>query len=146
MLTRLKLWSRKILFSAKPYYFLKNCLSPSPVGEHVKKCFWGTATFVALFLNPAGHAADKDDFEIELDDEAVASEFLPGTSADVVVVQEVRDRVLRIPTAALLEGARVLVPNDGTREARRVEIGLRNGEYGEVRSGLEDGGKKNLIF
>ncbi len=79
------------------------------------------------------------EIEIELDDEAVASEFLPGTSADVVVVQEVRDRVLRIPTAALLEGARVLVPNDGTLEERLVEIGLRNWEYAEVRSGLEDG-------
>jgi len=79
------------------------------------------------------------EIEVELDDEAVASEFLPGTSADVEVVQEVRERVLRIPTAALLEGSRVLVPNDGTLEERPVEIGLRNWEYSEVRSGLEDG-------
>ena len=55
------------------------------------------------------------------------------------VVQESRERVLRIPTTALLEGPRVLVPNDGVLEERSVETGLRNWNFAEVRDGLEGG-------
>ena len=79
------------------------------------------------------------EIEVELDDPEVAARFLPGTSADVEVVLEVRSDVLRIPTAALLEGSRVLVPANGTLEERAVEVGLKNWEYSEVRSGLEAG-------
>ena len=50
-----------------------------------------------------------------------------------------REGVLRIPTAALLEGNRVLVPNDGRLAERTVEIGLKNWDYAEVRGGLEAG-------
>ena len=49
---------------------------------------------------------------------------------------EDRDGVLRIPTAALLEGGRVLVPNGGRLEERSVDVGLRNWEFAEVRGGL----------
>ena len=35
--------------------------------------------------------------------------LLPGTSADVEVILETRENVLRVPTPALLEGNRVLV-------------------------------------
>ncbi|MFP8874160.1 MAG: efflux RND transporter periplasmic adaptor subunit [Myxococcota bacterium] len=79
------------------------------------------------------------EIEVEFGDQAIAAEFLPGTSADVEVVQETRERVLRIPATALLEGPRVLVPNDGVLEERSVQTGLRNWNYAEVRSGLEDG-------
>ena len=79
------------------------------------------------------------EIEVEFGDDAIAAEFLPGTSADVEVVQESRERVLRIPTTALLEGPRVLVPNDGVLEERSVETGLRNWNFAEVRGGLEDG-------
>lgn len=79
------------------------------------------------------------EIEVELDDETMASQLLPGTSADVEVVREVRERVLRIPAEALLEGDRVLVPEDGVLEERSLEIGLRNWNYVEVRSGLKEG-------
>ena len=45
-----------------------------------------------------------------------------------------------MPTAALLEGARVLVASpDGTLAERRLKTGLSNWEYTEVSEGLAAG-------
>ncbi|MDH3214284.1 MAG: efflux RND transporter periplasmic adaptor subunit [Myxococcales bacterium] len=79
------------------------------------------------------------EIEVDLDDAKFASTLLPGTSADVEVVLDVREGVLRIPTSALLEGDRVLVASDGRLEERAVEVGLKNWDYVEVRGGLEEG-------
>ena len=57
----------------------------------------------------------------------------------VEVVLEARDGALRLPTSALLEGDRVLVASDGRLEERPVEIGLKNWDYAEVKSGLDEG-------
>jgi HlyD family secretion protein len=81
--------------------------------------------------------------EVEVD-LAVAEELeglLAGYSADVEIVREQRDGVLRVPSAALLEGDRVLVYGEGDArlESRTVEAGLSNWEYTEVRSGLAAG-------
>jgi HlyD family secretion protein len=69
------------------------------------------------------------EIEVELDDRELSSRLLPGTSADVEVILEVRDRVLRIPAPALLAGNRVLVVQDGRLEERAVEVGLENWDY-----------------
>jgi HlyD family secretion protein len=79
------------------------------------------------------------EIEVELDDKELASKLLPGTSADVEVILEVRNQVLRLPTSALLEGNKVLVASDGKLEEQLVEIGLKNWDYAEVVSGLEEG-------
>jgi len=65
--------------------------------------------------------------------------LLPGTSADVEVILEVRDSVLRVPTPALLEGNRVLLVHDGHLVERQLTIGLKNWDWTEVRSGLAPG-------
>jgi len=65
--------------------------------------------------------------------------LLPGTSADVEVILEVRDNVLRVPTPALLEGNRVLVVQAGRLVDRKLTIGLKNWDWTEVRSGLAPG-------
>ncbi|HSS78895.1 MAG TPA: efflux RND transporter periplasmic adaptor subunit [Thermoanaerobaculia bacterium] len=65
--------------------------------------------------------------------------LLPGTSADVEVILEVRDNVLRVPTPALLEGNRVLLVHDGHLVERQLTIGLKNWDWTEVRSGLAQG-------
>jgi HlyD family secretion protein len=66
--------------------------------------------------------------------------LLPGYSADVEIVLDVRDDVLRIPTEAILEGNRVLVCRaDGLIEERIIEPGLSNWQFTEVMSGLESG-------
>lgn len=79
------------------------------------------------------------EIEVELDDRELASRLLPGTSADVEVILEVRDDALRIPAPALLADDRVLVVRDGRLEERTVEVGLRNWDYAEVRSGVDPG-------
>jgi HlyD family secretion protein len=65
--------------------------------------------------------------------------LLPGTSADVEVILEARENVLRVPTPALLEGNKVLVVENGKLAERRLEIGLKNWDWTEVRSGLAAG-------
>lgn len=79
------------------------------------------------------------EIEVELDDSAIASSLLPGTSADAEVILESRAGVLRVPTSALLQNQRVLILKDGELVEREVELGLRNWQYAEVRSGLSEG-------
>lgn len=67
--------------------------------------------------------------------------LLPGYSADVEIVLDSREDVLRIPTEAVLEGNRVLVccRSDGLIEERIIEPGISNWQFTEVVSGLEPG-------
>ena len=67
--------------------------------------------------------------------------LLVGYSADVEIVLAARDDVLRVPTEALLEGDRVLVydANREELEERRIDKGISNWEFTEVRSGLQQG-------
>ncbi len=63
-----------------------------------------------------------------------------GYSADVEIIYDVHNQVLRIPTQTLLEGNRVLLYGaKGVLEERKVTIGLSNWEYAEVLSGLNEG-------
>lgn len=67
--------------------------------------------------------------------------LLPGYSADLEVLLAQRERVLRVPTRALIEGRRVYVfdPERRRVHAREIAVGLGNWEYTEVRSGLKAG-------
>ena len=49
--------------------------------------------------------------------------------------------MLRVPTAALIEGSRVMVlgADSGRLEERKVKAGLANWEYTEVIEGLAEG-------
>ena len=67
------------------------------------------------------------------------SGLLVGYSADVEVILEVRDNVLRIPTAALGEGGRVLLVDDDRLVERTVKTGLSNWEQTEVLEGVVAG-------
>ena len=79
------------------------------------------------------------EIEVDLVDPDPDLVLLPGTSADVEVILETREDVLRIPTAALIEGSKVLVVEDGVLVERPVETGLRNWDWVEVRSGVREG-------
>jgi len=79
------------------------------------------------------------DVEVELDDRAVARTLLPGTSADVEVILQVRPDVLRVPAYALMQDTRVLVVRGDTLVAVPVTTGLRNWDFVEVSSGLAAG-------
>jgi HlyD family secretion protein len=79
------------------------------------------------------------EIEVELADSTFAATLLPGTSADVEVIIEAVDDVLRIPAACLMEGGRVLLLVDGHLRERSIESGLRNWDWIEVVSGLAPG-------
>ena len=67
--------------------------------------------------------------------------LLVGYSADVEVVLAGRPNVLRVPTAALIEGSKVMVLNvdSGKLEERKVKAGMANWEFTEIVEGLSEG-------
>jgi HlyD family secretion protein len=110
-------------------------VDPFP-GEH----FRGRVSRIAPYVLDVEAQNRTVEIEVELEDANLASRLLPGTSADVEVVIEARERVLRVPTPALLEGNRVLLVGEDNRlVSRRVETGLSNWDYTEVNGGLEPG-------
>jgi len=60
----------------------------------------------------------------------------PGLTADVEVVLSRRDSVLRVPSAAVIEGHRVLRLQRGRAVAREVTIGAKNWDWTEIAGGL----------
>ena len=105
-------------------------------GRHFK----GHVRRIAPYVLALEKQARTVEIEVEFDEPAEARHLLVGYSADIEVVVDGRDGVTRIPTPALMPGNRTLVlPASGGLEERRVEIGLTNWEYTEVKSGVAAG-------
>jgi len=105
-----------------------------------KQSFSGRVRRIAPYVSAVEKQARTVDVEAVFDHPEAAGKLLVGYSADVEVILTVRDNVVRVPTSALLEGGRVLVPlADGTLEERRIKTGLANWEYTEVLEGLNAG-------
>ena len=98
--------------------------------------FLGRVARLAPFVLDREEQNRTIEIEVELDDEAFAARLLPGTSADVEVILQVAKDMLRIPTSTLLEGGRVLVLEGGFLVERKLEVGLKNWNWTEVRGGL----------
>jgi HlyD family secretion protein len=96
---------------------------------------------IAPYVLDVEKQARTVDVEVEFNDPEQAGTLLVGYSADVEIVLDTRPAVLRVPTAAIQEGGRVLVYRaaDGRLEARAIQAGLSNWQYTEVRSGLSEG-------
>jgi HlyD family secretion protein len=109
------------------------------VDSHPGAEFGGRVVRVAPYVLDVEAQNRTVEIEVEFEDQEFGSSLLPGTSADVELVLQVREDVLRIPTSALLEGRTVLLPDDGTLVEREVEIGLKNWDYAEVKGGLGEG-------
>jgi HlyD family secretion protein len=79
--------------------------------------------------------------EVELSDPKGMEGLRVGYSADIEVLLEAHDQVLRLPTEAVLEGYRVWVYRevDSRLEERHFKPGLSNWRFTEVLSGLEAG-------
>ena len=103
--------------------------------------FSGQVRRIAPYVMDREKQSRTVEVEVGLDRQEDTEGLLAGYSADVEIVRETREGVLRIPTEAVMEGSRVLVfpESDGRLESRRVETGLSNWEYTEIRSGLEVG-------
>ena len=104
------------------------------------KHFSGKLRRIAPYVLAVEKQARTVEVEVEFDQPGDARHLLVGYSADVEVVVAARDGVVRIPTPALMPGNRVLVLGAaGALEERRIETGLSNWEFTEVKSGLVHG-------
>ena len=102
------------------------------------KHFWGRVVRIAPYVLDIEAQNRTVEIEVDLHDTSISSKLLPGTSADVEVLLEVREDVLRVPTQALMEGGRVLVIDDESRlVSRDVDPGLSNWDFTEIRNGLD---------
>jgi HlyD family secretion protein len=109
------------------------------IDSHRGREFAAKITRVAPYVLDVQEQNRTVEVEAELDDSDFASSLLPGTSADLEVILETREEVLRIPTAALIEGNRAMVLEEGILRERELEVGIRNWNFTEVRSGLVEG-------
>lgn len=96
---------------------------------------------VAPYVVAVEKQARTVDVEVDLNNPEDAKQLLVGYSADVEIVLDSRDNVLRIPTSTLMEGNKVLVylPAKKTLEERAVKTGVSNWEYTEITEGLQQG-------
>lgn len=100
------------------------------------KSFSGRVVRVAPYVRDVEEQNRTFEIEVELDDPAFAWTLVPGSSADVEVILDSKEGVMRIPSYAVLEGGRALVVKRDTLEGRSIETGVRNWEFTEVRKGL----------
>ena len=101
--------------------------------------FEATVVRVAPYVEDTQDQNRTFEIEVELADKDFIRELSPGTTADVEVILDAHDDVLRIPSYALLQGGSVLVVEDELLVEREVETGLRNWQWIEINSGLTPG-------
>ncbi|MBK8889446.1 MAG: efflux RND transporter periplasmic adaptor subunit [Dechloromonas sp.] len=101
----------------------------------------GKVRRVAPYVSAVEKQARTVDVEVDFARPDETGKLLVGYSADVEIILDGRDKVLRIPTAAIQEGGRVLLFNAGSGklEERKVKTGLANWEYTEILDGLAAG-------
>ena len=102
--------------------------------------FPGFVRRIAPYVLDIEKQARTVDIEAEIEN-ADETPLLPGYSADVEVILATEQDTLRIPAQAVLAGDKVLRYReaDGLLEQHSVETGVRNWEYVQVVSGLEEG-------
>ena len=107
-------------------------------GQH----FAGRVRRIAPYVLAVEKQARTVEVEVGFDRPGEAKHLLVGYSADIEIVVTGRDNVVRIPTPALMPGNRVMVLGaGGVLEERKIETGLANWEYTEVKTGLVRGDK-----
>jgi HlyD family secretion protein len=103
------------------------------------RSFAGALTYISSFVETRQEQNRTLEVEAEFAEAELPPNLLPGLSADLEIILEARERVLRIPTYALMEGSRVLVVSGEALEEREVSTGLQNWSYTEITSGLKAG-------
>jgi HlyD family secretion protein len=100
----------------------------------------GTVRRVAPFVTAVEKQARTVDVEVDFTAKPEGQRLLVGYSADVEIVLSRRENVVRVPTAALIDGGKALVlGDDGTLALRELKTGSANWEFTEVIEGLADG-------
>ena len=89
--------------------------------------FAGTVKRIAPYVLEVEKQARTVDVEVDFVCQQGCENMLPGYSADIEVILDQQDNVLRIPTEAILEGNKVLVfAADKLLEQREIKTGLSN--------------------
>lgn len=99
----------------------------------------GVVTRVSPVVNDVREQNRTLEVEVEMMPDASAPLPKPGTSADVEIVLDQRENVLRVPTNAIIEGRSVLVIEAGKAVSRPVKTGLKNWDWTEITGGLSEG-------
>ncbi|MBF8269521.1 MAG: efflux RND transporter periplasmic adaptor subunit [Gammaproteobacteria bacterium] len=101
----------------------------------------GRVRRIAPYVLDREKQARTVEVEVVLSEPQDTAGLLPGYSADIEIILDRRDNVLRIPTEAVLEGNQVFLydPLTGILQSRTFEPGLANWNFTEVRSGLVAG-------
>lgn len=104
------------------------------------RTFTGKVKRIAPYVLEMEKQARTVEVEVEFSELPPTDNLLVGYSADVEIVHEAHEKVLRIPTPTLMEGKHVLLyRSEGKLEERAVTTGLANWEYTEILSGLNEG-------
>ena len=99
----------------------------------------GVVSRVSPVVNDVREQNRTLEVEVEMRPDPKAPQPKPGTSADVEIILAQRDRVLRVPTNAVIEGKRVLVIENGKVVSHDVKTGLKNWDWTEILDGLGEG-------
>lgn len=99
----------------------------------------GAVSRVSPIVNDLKEQNRTLEVEVDLRPDPALPRPKPGTSADVEIILDERDGVLRVPTFAVVEGKRVLLAVNGRAVTRQVVSGLRNWDWTEIRDGLSEG-------
>ena len=110
-----------------------DALPGKPLAGHVKR--------VAPYVVAVEKQARTVDVEVSIDNANESKQLLVGYSADVEIVLDSHNNVLRVPTSTLLEGNKVLIYKPDTKklEERVIKAGITNWEFTEVLDGLKQG-------
>ncbi|UCF66032.1 MAG: efflux RND transporter periplasmic adaptor subunit [Acidobacteriota bacterium] len=103
--------------------------------------FPGTVRRIAPYVFDIEKQARTVEIEVMIADPTSIAGLSPGYSADVEVLLDARESVLRVPTEAISDSSSVLVVQGDHLERREVQTGLSNWQLTEIVSGLEAGEK-----
>ncbi|PLX73603.1 MAG: efflux RND transporter periplasmic adaptor subunit [Azoarcus sp.] len=104
------------------------------------RVFAGRVKRIAPYITAVEKQARTVEVDVAFDHPEEARGLLVGYSADVEIVLDTREDTLRVQTAALREGQRVLVlGDDGVLSERALKTGLANWDQTEVLEGLAAG-------
>lgn len=101
--------------------------------------FDGRLTRIAPYVLDLEKQARTVDIDVKFDKVPEDILLLVGYSADVTVVLDRRERALRVPTEALVEGDRIWVLESGELRRRTLRTGIGNWTWTEVVEGLSEG-------
>ncbi|MDD5388098.1 MAG: efflux RND transporter periplasmic adaptor subunit [Gallionellaceae bacterium] len=103
------------------------------------KHFAGRVQRIAPYVLEVEKQARTVEVEVAFTQPLDTKTLLVGYSADAEIILEARDKVLRIPTQALLSGNKVLLLKEGMLSEREVGTGLANWQHTEITRGLKAG-------